>query len=293
MKSAPFSLAQPRSIEEAVACLAEAGDEGKLLAGGQSLVPLMALRLATPAVLVDLAGVPGLEHVGVDSDGALAIGAMARQRTVELDAEVARRAPLLREAIGHIGHEAIRNQGTLGGSLAHADPAAELPAVALALEASAVLVGPGGRRVVAADELFTGYLSTCIADDELLVEVRIPPLPAGTGCAFVELSRRHGDFALAGVAALVRLDADGGIAAAGLALTGVGPTPIRPEAAEASLVGEQPSEATFAAASAEVSRFVEPESDLHATAAYRRHLAGVLVRRALTTASRRASGEAT
>jgi carbon-monoxide dehydrogenase medium subunit len=291
MKSATFALARPSSVEEAVAVLAEAGDEGQVLAGGQSLLALMALRLATPAVLVDLAGVPGLDRVEVAADRSVVIGAMARQRAVELDPDVARWAPLLTEAIGHIGHVAIRNQGTLGGSLAHADPAAELPAVALALDATMVLAGPVGRREVAAADLFAGYLTTCIGDDELLAEVRFPPLPAGAGSAFVELSRRHGDFALAGVAAIVQLDAAGHIAAARLSLSGVGPTPVRAGVAEAALAGERPSEQLFAAAAAEVGRSVQPEGDLHATAAYRRHLAGVLTRRALTLASRRAGHE--
>jgi CO/xanthine dehydrogenase FAD-binding subunit len=196
----PFAHVAPRSVDEALAHLAEHGDEAKVLAGGQSLLPLMALRLARPAVLVDVTRVPGLDAVGVDPDGWLRIGATARQRAVERSALVAGHLPVLVEAVRHIAHVPIRTQGTVGGSLCHADPAAELPLVAVAIGAELVIAGPGGERVVPAVDFFRGFLETALGPDELLTAVRFPVVTERT--AFAELARREGDFAVAAVLAV-------------------------------------------------------------------------------------------
>ncbi|MHB8312668.1 MAG: FAD binding domain-containing protein [Candidatus Dormibacteria bacterium] len=288
MKPPPFAYRAPESLGEALSLLAEHGDEAKVLAGGQSLVPLLNLRLARPALLVDLARVPGL--AGVDQRaGGLALGSMARERTLERSELVRRLAPLLSAALPFIGHPAIRSQGTLGGSLAHADPAAELPAVAAALDAEMVAVSAGrGERTVAAKDFFSGYLSTALEPDEILTEVRIPPFPSGMGVSFMEVARRHGDFAMVGVAAAVRLEA-GNIAEARLALTGVADAPVRAVDAERSLLGAAPDAVSFAGAAQAVAQRLAPRSDLHGSADYRREVAGALVRRALAAASQRAA----
>lgn len=377
MKAAAFGLVRAESVEEVLGALAEHGDEARVVAGGQSLAPMMALRLASPEVLVDLAGVAGLDGLTMD-DAGLRLGAMVRQRTVERAPGVPGVAPLVAEAVPHIGHTAIRSQGTVCGSLAHADPAAELPAVALAAGATMHLRSGRGPRTVAAADFFTGYYSTAIEPTEILEAVSFPTLPARSGTAFVEFSRRHGDFALVGVAATVTLAADGAIIAASVALSGVASTPWPAAAAAALLVGARPDRprgaaspatgstesaspttiaapsrpereaapsgpapgrdpagpwvvggaaprpehgqpvgsswaasgrgaaaselasssglrpelgpygAAVRAAAAAVRAEVDPGADLHATAAYRRHLAAVLTERALTTALARA-----
>jgi CO/xanthine dehydrogenase FAD-binding subunit len=311
MKAAAFGLVRAGSVEEALAALAEHGDEARVIAGGQSLGPLMALRLAAPEVLVDISRAPGLASLTLDGGG-LRVGAMVRQRAVEHSSDVRAAAPLVAEAVPHIGHTAIRTQGTVGGSLAHADPAAELPAVALAAGAEMHVRSATGIRTVPAADFFTGYYSTAIEPGEILEAVSFPALAPGTGTAFVEFSRRHGDFALVGVAASVTLAPDGAITAASLALSGVASTPWPAATAATTLVGAIPepsgrtagavnqvdgatlrpeagryAEAVRAAAEA-VRAEVDPGSDLHATAAYRRHLAAVLTTRALTTALTRA-----
>jgi carbon-monoxide dehydrogenase medium subunit len=285
MKMAPFAYHRPENLEEAVAVLAEHGGDAKVLAGGQSLVPMLAMRLASPAHLVDLGRVPGLDRVA-DQGDAVEVGALVRQAAAEQDEVVRARVPLLAAALPWIGHRAIRNRGTVGGSLAHADPAAELPAVALALGATFVLAGPGGRGEVPASAFFTGFLSTAAADDEVLVAVRFPAVAtdARHGAAVVEVARRHGDFALAGAACAVHLGDDGVVVDAAVALFGVAGTPVRVPAAEAVLRGEAPSAALVAAAGAAVVTAVDPPGDGHATAAYRRHVAGVVTRRALAAA---------
>ncbi len=204
MKPAPFAYFAPSGIEEAVALLAEHGDEAKVIAGGQSLVPMMAFRLATPSVLVDLNRVSGLEYARFEGD-ALELGAMARHRSVRELPGLRERCPMIAEGVDLIGHPAIRNRGTVGGSLAHADPAAEWPAILLALGGSVEAVGPNGSRAIPSDELFETYFTTSLAPDEILTHVRLPVPNGGTGSAFVEFARRHGDFALAGVAAVLRL----------------------------------------------------------------------------------------
>jgi carbon-monoxide dehydrogenase medium subunit len=286
VKPPAFEYVAVASAEEAVAELAAHGDAAKLLAGGQSLMPMLNLRLAAPGRLVDLNRVAALASIE-ERAGGVAIGAMTRQRAVEKSVLVASRVPLLADALPWVGHTAIRNRGTLGGSLAHADPAAELPAVALGLDARFTVRGPGGSRTVAAREFFTGYFTTALAPTELLAEVWFPALPAGSGVAWIEVARRHGDYALAGVAAVVTVD--GGIVReARLAVTGVDAVPVRATAAERLLAGAPLTAQAMEAAAEEVRRQIEPHTDIHATAGYRRHVAGALTTRALFRASERA-----
>jgi CO/xanthine dehydrogenase FAD-binding subunit len=291
MKPPRFDYLSPRSIDEALGLLARHGDEAKVLAGGQSLVPLLSFRLVRPAYLVDLNGVGGLESIRLD-DGHLAIGAMTRQRAVETSPLVRQWCPLLAEAMPQIGHVQIRNRGTIGGSLAHADPASELPAVVAALGGELVLRSARGQRVLRPEEFFVSYLTTAAAPDELLVEVRLPVVPPRTGSAFLEVSRRHGDFALVGVAATVTLNDAGICAGASIALTGVGPTPVLARAAARALVGDKPVREAFEDAGRRVAERVKPDGDLHASSDYRRHLASVLTCRALGHAAERAATDA-
>jgi len=288
LKPPPFEYRAPTSVEEALDLLWEHGDEARPLAGGQSLVPLMALRLARPSLLVDLAGVAGLDAIG-SANGSVTVGAMVRERAAERSAEIAGSAPLLAAALPLIGHPAIRSRGTVGGSLSHADPAGELPAVALAAEAVMVARSHQGERTIPAADFFTGYFSTALAPDELLTEVRWPEAADGSGAAFEEVARRHGDFAMVGVAAMVSLEA-GKITSARLALSGVSDTPVRAGDAEAALVGVAPGDEAFGEAAQLAAAALSPPSDLHGSSAYRRHVAGVLVRRALAVAVARAQG---
>ena len=284
MKSAAFALAMPRSIDETVAAIAAAGSDARLLAGGQSLMPLMAMRLTSPSVLVDLSRVPGLAHVSVGDDGSVTIGAMTRQRTVERNPLVARHAPLLTAAIPFIAHVAVRNQGTVGGSIAHADPAAELPTVAVAMGAEMAVVGPSGHRVIGAADFFTGPMRTSMTGGEVLTDVRFPAHDSADTVAFHEYSRRHGDPALASAAVILRV-IDGVIRHASIALGGVDATPLRAADAESLLIGQRSTSELFAAAGAAASAAVHPADTIHGTAAYRRHLVGVMVRRALAEAA--------
>jgi carbon-monoxide dehydrogenase medium subunit len=286
MKPPPFEYHLVGSVDEAVTLLAEYGDEAKVLAGGQSLVPLLALRLARPEHLIDINGVGDLATL---ADGlGLAVGALLRHRVAERSPTVRAANPLLADALGLIGHVAIRNRGTIGGSIAHADPAAELPAVLLALDGEVEATSVRGQRRVGASDLFLGFLTTSLAPDELLTGVRFPEWPAGTGWSFQEFSRRSGDFAVAGVAATVRLDANGRVADARIALSGVAGMPVRAAKAEAALAGQPPSDELWAAASQDAVAALEPASDVHGSAAYRRPLAAALVRRALREAHERA-----
>jgi aerobic carbon-monoxide dehydrogenase medium subunit len=289
MKPPRFDYLAPTSVDEALAILARHREEAKVLAGGQSLVPLLNFRLARPAHLVDLNEIPGLDGIRVD-DRRLIIGAMTRQRAVETSALVRAHCPLLAEAMPQVGHVQIRNRGTVGGSLAHADPAAELPAVVAALGGEMVLRGAKGERVMKPDQFFVSYFTTAADPTELLVEVRLPVMPARTGSAFVEVSRRHGDFALAGVAATVTVDDTGVCTGSALALTGVGPTPIVARDEARALVGMRPTPEAFDDVGRRVSASVHPDSDLHASSEYRKHLAGVLTKRALAQAAGRAHG---
>jgi aerobic carbon-monoxide dehydrogenase medium subunit len=286
MKPAPFDYVAPRSVDEAVAALAAGGGDAKVLAGGQSLVPLLNFRLARPALLVDLNLIPELSYVESRDRGS-AIGAMTRQVSVERDDELAVTQPLLVEAIGWVGHTAIRSRGTIGGSLAHADPAAELPAVAVCLDAQLRILGPRGRRTVAAEAFFLGYLTTVLEPDEILTEAWFPPLRTNTGQAWVAFARRHGDFALAGVAVSLSMDGDH-VRNASIVLTGVGGKPARAREAETLLIGGSVSERASAAADAARSA-IDPDADIHASKEYRTHLAGVLTERAIHLAHERAS----
>ncbi|HYE90976.1 MAG TPA: FAD binding domain-containing protein [Terriglobales bacterium] len=262
MKPAPFAYERARTVDDAVAALARDPD-AKVLAGGQSLVPMMNMRLARPSRLVDINGIAELAGVATQAGGGLVLGALVRHTELATSSLVRARAPLLAAAAAHVGHRAIRNRGTLGGSVAHADPAAELPAALLALDATFVVAGPSGRRRFAADAFFVGLLATELAHDELLVAVEIPPAPPGWG--FAELARRAGDFAIAGVAGV--LDADG---RARLAAFGVDDRPIRLRAAESALA------AGVDAAAAAAATDCHPADDVHASSAYRRHLVTVL-----------------
>ena len=293
MKPAPFKYLAPRSLDEALAHLAEHGYDAKPLAGGQSLVPAMNFRLAAPAVLVDLNRVEELFYIRPGDDGGLRIGAMTRQARLERDALIAERAPLIKETMPYVAHPQIRNRGTYGGSLAHADPAAELPAVTIALEGRLRVQSQRGERWVPAEEFFVGLFTTVLEPDELLVEIALPPLPPRTGWAFTEVSRRHGDFALVGAAAVVTLDEAGKCADVRLVYTGVGEGPVVAREAMALLRGEEPTEEAIREAAHKAAQVdVSPIGDIHASADFRRHLADVLGRRALTQAVARARGQA-
>ena len=293
MKPPPFDYAAPATVEEATDLLKEHGEDARPLAGGQSLIPLMSLRLARPSVLVDLAGVDSLTAIAAH-DGGVSIGAMVRERAAERSDLVSQRAPLLTAALPLIGHPAIRSRGTIGGSLAHADPSAELPAVAVALDAELVARSSDrGERVIPAADFFTGYFTTALEPDEVLTEVRLPAPGPRTGAAFEEAARRHGDFATVGVAAVVQLaDGGGSVAGARIVLTGVSDTPVRAAAAEAALSGAAPGEQAWGEAAALATADLSPPADLHGTSAYRRHVAGVLIRRALAAAADRARATA-
>lgn len=286
MKPAPFSYVRAKSLEEAVARLDAAAD-AKILAGGQSLVPMLNMRLSRPTTLVDINGLPGLDGIRAAPDGGLVIGALVRHTDLIASPLVRDRAPLLAGATAHVGHRAIRNRGTLGGSLAHADPAAELPAAVLVLDATLVAVGPAGTRRIAAREFFRGPLTTAIEPREILVEIELPGPPA-TAWGFSELARRAGDFALAGAAAVLR-PAPGarGRATARVVAFGCGDTPMRLGAAESRLAGG-PIDATVARAAGEAAAAsVTPQGDVHASGAYRRHLVAVLTERAVLDAAAR------
>jgi CO/xanthine dehydrogenase FAD-binding subunit len=291
MKPAPFEYSAPTTTDEVVALLGEHGDEAKIIAGGQSLVPMLSMRLARPAHLVDVNGVAELAGI-VDGGDHVAFGATTREREAEHSAVVAQRLPVMVEALPLIGHVSIRNRGTVGGSIAHADASGELPTVAMVTDATIVAHSTRGERTIDAEEFFVSHFTTSLDDDECVVAVRVPVGPTGAGWAFQEVARRHGDFALVGVAAMVATDGGGAIADARLCLFGVGERPVRVRDVEAALVGQVASADTFAAAAADAVRDLEPASDMHGSAEYRRHLAGVVVRRALTTAADRAGAPA-
>ena len=292
MKSAPFAYDTPETVEEAVNLLKEHGSDAKILAGGQSLVPLMNMRLVKPAVLVDINQIAPLQFIRVDYDGSLVIGAGTRQVAVERSGEVAGGWPLLVEAVRLIGHTTIRNRGTIGGTLAHADPAAELPVAAIALDATFRLVGPRGERTVRAREAYLSYLTTVIEPDEILTEVRFPAPGERSGAAFLEVSRRFGDYAMVAVAATVSLDGDGRCTDAAVALGGVAATPVLVGPRNSELRGRQLDETTIGEVSQSYVADLEPPDDIHADATYRSEVAAVLTRRALAQAAERAHGGA-
>ena len=280
MKLPQFEYACPTSLAEAVALLAKGKGNAKPLAGGQSLVPMMAFRIAQPAMLVDLRRLPGLSEIRVSADG-VRLGALVRWRDIEDNSQLARAHPLLKAAISHVAHYQIRNRGTVGGSLAHADPAAEMPGVAVTCEAEIAVAGPRGTRVIKAADFFLGSLTTALAADEIITEVKLPPWPAERRWGFQEFARRRGDFAMAGVAAFYDVDKAGKAANAHIGVIGVGDRPRRLAAAEMALNGRPVDETVIARAGAAASAAVEPQDDIHASAAYRRALVGTLVERAL------------
>jgi carbon-monoxide dehydrogenase medium subunit len=284
MKPARFDYYDPRTLAEAVAIRQEHGDDSTVLAGGQSLMPMMNMRLARPVVVVDVNRVADSAYVR-EWDGGVAIGMTTRQRLLMSHPLLTERVPLLGQAAQYIGHPQIRSRGTVCGSLAHADPAAELPTVAVALDAQLVAAGPGGERGIPAGEFFVDVYTTGLQPTEVLAEVRFPAPPAEMAWAFIEVSRRHGDFAMVGAVTGLAVDrARNVISAARLVYCGVGATPQRITEAEKVLIGQPPGEAAFAAAAALVSQGVDPHDDLHASAAYRRSVAGTLTRRGLAQA---------
>ena len=295
MKPAPFKYYAPSTVDEALARLAEHGWDAKVLAGGQSLVPMMNFRLAQPAVLVDLNGISELFYIQPGRRGGLKIGAMTRQRQVELDPSVAGRAPMLTAALPKVAHPQIRSRGTLGGSIAHADPSAELVALSVVLDSRLRLRSQQrGERWVAATDFYMGLFTTVLEPDELLLEVELPPMPPRSGWSFMEVARRHHDFALVGVAATVILDkarrqASARCEQARLVYFSVGDGPVEAHQAAAVLQGQEPTpEAILEAAETAGEQDVDPNSDINASAEYRRHLVKVLGQRALTEAFERA-----
>jgi len=291
MKPAPFKYYAPTTVEEALAHLAEYGYDAKALAGGQSLIPMLNFRLAQPSVLVDLNNIFELFYIRPDENGGLFLGAMTRQRQVEYDPLVAERAPLVHEVIPQIAYPQIRTRGTFGGSLAHADPSAELVAVSMALNGRFRLRRQAGERWVPADEFFVGLFTTVLEPDELLMEVALPAMPPRSGWSFLQITRRHHDFCIAGVAVLVTLDDKDQCEQARLVFLSAGDGPVNARQAAEMLRGQAPTpEAIRAAAEKAASDEIDPGSDIHASAEYRRHLAQVLARRALTQAFDRARG---
>lgn len=286
MKSADFQYHRPRKIEEALSLLQEYGEESKVLAGGQSLMPLMNFRVAQPGHLVDINFIDGLDYVRSEK-GMIKIGCLARQSRVLNDSLIRQRCPLLADALSYVGYEQIRNRGTLCGSLAHADPAAELPAVLLALDGVVTVASTTAKREVVAGDFFQSYLTTCLSGDEMVLEASIPETPPNAGWSFTEFARRFGDFAIVGVAVLLARDQEK-IADARIALTGVGDKPWREHSIEQLLVGQRVSADLFGKIGVEISRRINPGSDIHASESYRRSLATVLTRRALNDAWQKA-----
>jgi carbon-monoxide dehydrogenase medium subunit len=282
MKPPPFEYHDPRTLAEAVALLGRL-ENAKLLAGGQSLMPMLNMRFVLPDHVIDLNRVDGLSYIK-EADGALEIGAMTRQYEVEVSEVVKRRCPLLHQAILHVGHRQTRNRGTVGGSLCHLDPAAELVAVAAALDAIVVAVGPNGSREISFAHFPAGYMTPAIAPDEIVVAVRFPLWPGDHGAAFVEFARRHGDFAIVSAAALLERDGAGKIRRASVTVGGIAAAPVRVTDVEQAIIGQTARPELFRDA-CEVCRRLEAIEDIHAPASYRQHLAAVLARRALEQAS--------
>jgi CO/xanthine dehydrogenase FAD-binding subunit len=286
LKPAGFAYLATEGLDEALAALGTYGDEATVIAGGQSLVPLMNMRLARPGVLIDINGIT--ELAGIELDGMLSIGALTRQQEVQTSAEVRSFAPVVVEALAHVGYPAIRSRGTFGGSAAHADPAAEIPALLVLLDAELVIRGPVGERTVAASEFFKGYFTTALEPVEILTSVRIPRPPPGIRWSFSEVARRHGDFALAGVAAGAAVDGEGTVTSVRVALFGVADTPIRATEAEAALEGQQLGDRRLAEEAGRIAgSLVQLREDTHASAGYRRAVTETLVRRSIDELARR------
>jgi CO/xanthine dehydrogenase FAD-binding subunit len=288
VKPADFEYHRPREISEALALLRDIGDDGKILAGGQSLMPMMNFRLAQPAHLIDINFIAGLDYIRSEN-GAVKIGCLARQARVLDDPLIRQHCPLLAAALAHVGYDQTRNRGTICGSLAHADPAAELPAVLLALDGSVTVGNSTRKRELSARELFQSYLTTAIASDELVIEASFPEQPAHSGSSFIEFARRFGDFAIVGVAVSLTLTGKE-IHEARVALTGVSDTPWRARKVEEILIGKTAAAELFDRAAGAIATAIEPSSDIHGSAPYRRTLAKVLTRRALTDAWNKAQG---
>ena len=289
MKPASFDYFPARDVDSAVRALASANGDAKLLAGGQSLVPMLNFRLLRPSLLVDINGIPDLSYVREDGD-AIRIGATTRHRELKDSSVVAAELPVLREAMHHVAHLAIRNRGTIGGSLSHADPAAELPMMSLLLDAIFEIASSKGRRTIRAEEFFVGALTSSLEEDDMLVEVQVPKLPDGTGWSFEEIARRSGDFAMACVA-VVLTRRDNAVGDVRIAMTGVAQTPVRAGESENILEGKPLTDDGIRAAVAAIRSAIEPNTDLHASAEYRRHVIGILADRAIRQAWERA-GEA-
>lgn len=292
MKPAPFRYVAARSLEQALQLKAEHGDEARFLAGGQSLVPTMNFRLTQPAMLIDINPLGALAGRKDAAGGRLCIGALTRYRDLERDPTVAQKLPLVHEALPHIAHPQIRNRGTVGGNLAHADPASEMPAIVLALAGRLRAQSVKGERWIAAADFFVGALATALEPEEMLTEVELPAAPPRSGACFLEVSRRRGDFAIIGVAGAVRLNEDGRCAEARIALCNAGDGPVLAAEAGESLAGRPLGAAEIAEAAALVQRAIDPGGNIHASKEFQRHIAGVLTARALTTAGQRARGAA-
>jgi carbon-monoxide dehydrogenase medium subunit len=284
MKLPAFEYACPATLSEAVALLASHDGDAKAIAGGQSLVPMLAFRVASPSLLVDLRKLPGLDQIKI-TDAGVRLGALVRWRDILDDARLRHAHPLLAAAIKHVAHYQIRNRGTVGGSIAHADPAAEMPGVVVTCEAAIAVTGKSGARVIPADSFFQGALTTALASDEIITEIRFPAWPPGRRFGFEEFALRRGDFALAAAAVFYDQDAGGRAANAHVGVIGVGDRPVRLATVEAALDGARVDAAVIARAAAAASAAVDPQDDIHASAAYRRSLVGTMVERALLSAS--------
>jgi carbon-monoxide dehydrogenase medium subunit len=287
MKLPPFDYASPTTLAEAVALLGSRDGDAKAIAGGQSLVPMLAFRLAAPTLLVDLRKIPDLDRITVARDG-VKLGAMVTWRDIEDDARLATAHPLLRAGIAHVAHYQVRNRGTVGGSIAHADPAAEMPGLAVTCEAEMAVTGRAGSRVIRAADFFLGALTTALEPDEIIAEIRLPAWPRGRRWGFQEFARRRGDFAMAGAALFYDEDGKGRATNAHVGVIGVADRPLRLAAVEEALNAQVVDEKTIERAQKAASASVDPQDDIHATAAYRRALVGTMVERALLDASARA-----
>jgi CO/xanthine dehydrogenase FAD-binding subunit len=287
MKPAPFKYIAATSLEHALSLKAEHGDDAKFLAGGQSLMPAMNFRLARPAVIIDINEIADLAGIRTSGE-AIRIGPLTRYRSLQRDAVFARACPLIGEALPHIAHPQIRNRGTIGGNLSHADPASELPAIAVALNARFRIQAAKRERWTGASEFFVGALTTDLQPDEMLVEIELPLPKPRTGSCFMEIARRRGDFAIVGLAATVTLDERDECTDVRLAFCGAGETPIDASPAADSLIGQPPTERALCEVAASVQTMIDPAGSVHASADYQRHVAGVLTERALTTAYQRA-----
>ena len=292
MKPPKFEYFSPSALDEATALLDQYGQEAKVLAGGQSLMPLLNMRLVRPQVIVDINRITQLDHISPSPNGGLAIGALTRQRTAERSQTVQQQCPLLAGALPLIGHFPTRNRGTVGGSLVHGDPAAELPAVCVTLESEMVLTGSADERVVKAKDFFIGYLTTALEPGEVLSQIRIPPLNGGWGWGIEEVCRREGDFALVGAMALLQLDDNDNCRGARVTLFAAGGTPIRVGRAEEALLGGKVDDRTLEEVAHAVVETVDPPSDIHASSQYRKEVGGVVARRSVAAALRRAKGGA-